>query len=130
MTLTSELASAMAEVTEGGTAHFGHRQHIHLAYLAAHRYGADQAPDIMCDWIRQIASAHGVPGKYHATITIAWAKLVAGHVGEDQAADFASFADRYPALLDKTLLSRHYRARTLGSAAARASWVEPDLAGW
>jgi len=44
--------------------------------------------------------------------------------------DFASFADRYPALLDKRLLARHYTARTLASPAARTGWAEPDLASF
>ena len=41
--------------------------------------------------------------------------------------DFASFAERYPGLLDKRLLTRHYTARTLASPAARTGWVDPDL---
>jgi hypothetical protein len=41
--------------------------------------------------------------------------------------DFAGFADRYPALLDKRLLARHYTARVLASPAARTGWAEPDL---
>jgi hypothetical protein len=129
--LSAELASALAEVTEGGSTRFGHRQHIHLAYLAAHRYGQDATADVMRDWITQIAAAHGVPGKYHETITVAWARLVALHVtGDPDAGDFAAFAARYPALLDKDLLARHYSAATLGSARARAGWVPPDLADW
>jgi hypothetical protein len=41
--------------------------------------------------------------------------------------DFAAFAGHHPALLDKRLLTRFYRASTLASPAARAGWVEPDL---
>jgi hypothetical protein len=43
-------------------------------------------------------------------------------------ADFAAFAARYPALLDKRLLSRHYRSTTLAGARAHREWAEPDLA--
>jgi len=35
--------------------------------------------------------------------------------------------ERHPALLDKSLLSRHYSSRTLASPPARTGWVEPDL---
>jgi hypothetical protein len=42
-------------------------------------------------------------------------------------ADFAVFAERNPALLDKRLLSRHYRSSTLAAGPARHGWVEPDL---
>jgi len=118
----------MAEVTAPGV-RFGHRQHIHLAFLAARRYGADRTPEVMCDWIRQVAAAHGMPERYHATMTIAWARIVAGHVSADPSiGDFAAFADAYPPLLDKNLLARHYRPATLSSADARAGWVAPDLA--
>jgi len=46
--------------------------------------------------------------------------------------DFDAFAERYPALLDKRLLTRHYTSAALASPQARADWVEPDLAafGW
>jgi hypothetical protein len=30
-------------------------------------------------------------------------------------------------LLDKRLLTRHYRSSTLAAAPARSGWVEPDL---
>jgi hypothetical protein len=54
--------------------------------------------------------------------------VVAHHLaaGPDRA-DFDAFADANPALLDKRLLSRHYRSSTLASGPARRAWVEPDL---
>ena len=55
-------------------------------------------------------------------------EIVAHHVDADpDCADFGTFARRNPALLDKRLLSRHYRSSTLAAAAARRGWVEPDL---
>ncbi len=126
--LSPPLAAALAEVTTQGV-RFGHRQHIHLAFLAARRYGPGRTPEVMCDWIGQIAAAHGMPERYHATMTIAWARIVAGHVSADPSiSDFAAFADAYHPLLDKDLLARHYTAAALGSAAARVGWVAPDLA--
>ena len=38
------------------------------------------------------------------------------------------FAERFPALLSKRLLTQHYRPATLASHQAKADWVEPDLA--
>jgi hypothetical protein len=122
------LAAALAEVT-GRSGRFGHRQHVHLAFLAARQHGTDRAASVMCDWIGQVARQHGAPQKYHATMTMAWARLVAYHVAGDPAAsDFSAFAALYPALLDKDLLARHYAGPTLQSDAARAAWVPPDLA--
>lgn len=125
--MTSELAGIMAEIAEGGQ-RFGHRQHIQLAFIAGRRHGAAAVSDLMRGWIREIAAAHGAPHKYHETITVAWARLVAHHVAADPGmTDFDQFAKRYPALLDKTLLGRHYSPSLLGSAAARTAWVAPDL---
>jgi hypothetical protein len=124
--LSPELTALMSEVT-GTEGRFGHRQHVHLAFLAARRYGQARAGSVLCDWITQIAAAHGTPGKYHATMTIAWAEIVAHHVAADlAAADFATFASRHPGLFDKSLLVRHYTAAVLGSSQARTGWVPPD----
>ena len=69
------------------------------------------------------------PQKYNATITRAWTEIVGHHVAADPAVtDFGEFANRYPALLDKRLLSRHYSSVLLASATARREWVAPDVA--
>jgi hypothetical protein len=126
--LDPELAAALSAVT-GPDGRFGHREHVHLAFLAARRHGSQRAPEVMCDWIGQIARHHGAPQKYHATMTIAWAMLVAYHVaGDPSVTDFGVFTALHPALLDKGLLARHYADPTLWSDAARAAWVAPDLA--
>lgn len=41
-------------------------------------------------------------------------------LGQPQAEHLAAFADRYPALLSKRLLTRHYSSATLASSQARA----------
>ena len=125
--LPAELASALAEiVTPEGS--FRHREHIHLAYLAVQRHGADRAAGVVSGWIRQLAAYQRAPQKFNVTVTRAWTEIVAHHLAAGPpAADFASFADRHPALLDKRLLTRHYTARTLASPAARTGWAEPDL---
>jgi hypothetical protein len=106
----------------------GHPAHVELAFVAARRYGEEDGAAVMCGWIRQIAAAHGRADRYHETMTIAWARLVAHHVAADPGTyDFGAFAARYPTLLDKNLLSAHYSSAALGSAEARAHWVAPDL---
>jgi len=122
-----ELAAILPVIT-GPTGQFRHRQHIHLAFWAVRRYGMPSATDRVCDWIRQVATYQDAPQKYHHTVSRAWMELVAHHVASDpDSPDFDVFTTRYPALLDKRLLSRHYRSATLASAQARRSWVEPDL---
>jgi len=128
--LPADLAAALAEIVPPGGA-FRHREHIHLAYLAVQRHGAGRAAGVVSGWIRQLAAYQRVPQKFNATVTRAWTELVAYHMAAaPPGTDFASFADRYPALLDKRLLARHYTARTLASPAARTGWAEPDLASF
>ena len=123
----AELAALLAEIVPSGGS-FRHREHIHLAYLAVQRHGAHRAVALISAWIRQLAGYQRAPQKFNATVTRAWTEIVAHHMAAaPSATDFASFADRYPALLDKRLLTRHYTARTLASPAARTGWAEPDL---
>jgi hypothetical protein len=126
--IPAELASLLADIVPPGGG-FGHRQHIHLAYMTVRKHGTSEAVTRISTWIRYIAAHQKAPQKYNATMTRAWTQIVGQHVQADPAAaDFAAFAARHPALLDKRLLSQHYSAATLASAAARGGWVEPDLA--
>jgi len=123
----AELAAILPEVT-GPSGQFRHRQHIHLAFLAVRRYGMPEATTRICEWIQRIAAYERAPQKYHHTVSRAWVEIVAHHVDADpDCADFGIFAARHPALLDKRLLTRHYRSSTLAAAPARRDWVEPDL---
>ena len=117
----------MAEVT-ATTKRFGHREHVHLTWLAVRRVGVPAAVALVSDGIQRTARYAGVPQKYHATITRAWVELVGHHAAERSEDDFTAFADHHPALLDKRLLGRFYRPATLASPQARTGWVEPDLA--
>jgi hypothetical protein len=122
-----ELAAILPAIT-GPVGQFRHRQHINLAFLAVQRYGMPAAVGKICTWIRHIAAYERAPQKYHHTVSRAWVEMVAHHAGaEPDVADFDLFARRNPALLDKRLLSRHYRSATLASGPARDGWVEPDL---
>jgi hypothetical protein len=121
----AELAGILAEIVPGPGG-FGHRQHVQLAFIASRRYGTTRAPGLVAGWIRHL-TAHA-PHKYHATVTRAWAEIVARHVaGDPSVADFAVFVERHPALLDKRLLLRHYSSRALASPRAKAGWAEPDV---
>jgi hypothetical protein len=122
-----ELAAILPGIT-GPTGQFRHRQHINLAFYAVRRFGMPEAVGKICIWIQQIAAYERAPQKYHHTVSRAWVEMVAHHVAADpDCADFETFARRNPALLDKRLLSRHYRSSTLAAEPARRGWVEPDL---
>jgi hypothetical protein len=125
--LPPELAAILTEIVPPGGG-FGHREHIHLAYLAVQRHGAARAPEVVAGWIRHLAAYQRAPQKFHATVTQAWVEIVAHHMAAAPAGSgFAAFAARYPALLDKRLLTRHYSSRALASPAAKTGWLEPDL---
>lgn len=122
-----ELAGLLGEIVEPGRG-FGHREHINLAFLAVRRYGMPAAVDKVSGWLRQITAYQRAPQKYHHTVSRAWVEAVAHHVAGDPACTrFEAFTERHPGLLDKRLLSRHYRATTLAAGPARHGWVEPDL---
>jgi hypothetical protein len=124
----AELAELLGHVVPGGGG-FGHRQHVHLAFLTVREHGTATAITKISRWIRHIAAYERAPQKYNATMTRAWTEIVGHHVDADRTvADFGEFADRYPALLDKRLLRRHYSSAVLASPASRHEWVAPDLA--
>ncbi|GAA3367650.1 hypothetical protein GCM10020367_66090 [Streptomyces sannanensis] len=122
----SPFAALMAQVMADAE-RFGHRQHIHLTWLAIRQYGTTAAIDLVSDGIQATARRAGVPQKYNVTVSRAWVELVGHHVAASDSADFDAFADQHPDLLDKQLLSRFYRPETLSGASARVGWVEPDL---
>jgi hypothetical protein len=130
--MPAELAAILAEIVPPGGS-FGHREHVHLAFVAVRRYGPQRAAGVMSGWIQHLAAYQRAPQKYHATVTRAWVEIVAHHMAAaPPGTGFAAFADRYPPLLDKRLLTRHYSSRALASPAAKTGWLEPDLAafGW
>jgi hypothetical protein len=107
---------------------FGHRQHVHLTWLAVRQCGVPAAIDLVSDGIQRTARYAHAPQKYHATVSRAWVELVGHHAAARGEADFTAFADHNAALLDKRLLTRFYRPATLASGAAKTGWVEPDRA--
>ena len=128
--LPAELDAILAEIVPPG-GHFGHREHIQLAYIAVQRYGLDRAAGAVAAWIRHLAAYQRAPQKFHTTVTRAWVEIVAHHMAAAPAgSDFATFAAAYPPLFDKRLLTRHYSSRALASPAAKTGWLEPDLAAF
>jgi hypothetical protein len=126
--VTDPELTAILEAIVGPDGAFRHRQHVNLTFLAVRRHGMPTAVDKVCEWIQQIAAYERHPQKYHHTVSRAWVELIAHHVDADpDCAAFDRFAERHPALLDKRLLSRHYRSATLAGPRARRGWVEPDV---
>jgi hypothetical protein len=108
---------------------FGHREHIHLTWLAVRRHGTSAATTLVSQGIQRTARYAGAPRKYHETISRAWVELVGHHtVEEPECVAFDAFVDRNPALLDKRLIARFYHPATLATDQARTGWLPPDRA--
>ncbi len=114
-------------MSSDGHGAFGHREHLHLAFDAVRHHGMPGAVAAVCERIQQIAAYRRAPQKYHRTVSQAWVELVAHHATAMPTAGFDDLLHRYPALLDKRLLTRHYRSATLAGERARCEWVAPDL---
>jgi hypothetical protein len=109
-----------------GTGRFGHREHVHLTWLAVRHFGPARAVGVISDGIQRTARYEGAPQKYNATVSRAWVELIAHHVAEGAEDEFGRFVSQHTALLDKRLLLRFYRSTTLAGRRARVGWVEPD----
>lgn len=115
----------MAQVMEGAS-RFGHREHVHLTWLAVREYGVAEATRIVSDGIQTTARYAGHPQKYNATVSRAWVELVGFHHAAQPSAAFDDFIASNPDLMDKRLLTRFYHPATLATTAARGGWVAPD----
>jgi hypothetical protein len=106
---------------------FRHRDHVRATYLCLRDEGYPRGADAIESIIRNFAAAVGTAEKFHVTLTLAWARLVALHVAEDPGRDFEEFIARCAQLEDKMLPLRHYSRERLFSSIARERWREPDL---
>jgi hypothetical protein len=106
---------------------FRHRDHLRLAWLYLEGREPAEAERLMAEGIRRYAAHLGAASKYHHTITLFWMRAVAAERSRCREGRFEAFLGACPGLLDKELIRRHYSAERLGSADARAGFIEPDL---
>jgi hypothetical protein len=104
---------------------FSHRDHMRLAFIYACRGGVEAAV-AGARRIREFAADAGAPGKYHETLTVAWARIIAHLVAGSPGVPFPAFVSAHPELQDRGLLLRHYSEPRLWSEEARARFLEPD----
>ena len=107
---------------------FHHREHLRVAWLYLKSTDASRAAELMSEGIRRFANHHGATQKYHHTLTLAWLRLVAAALVETpEGCTFERFLSAHPELRDTNVLAKYYSKELLQSAAARETWVEPDL---
>ncbi len=102
---------------------FHHCDHLRVTYLYLRQFGEAGTRERLGPAILRYATAKGAAGKYHETITLAWIRLVAAALENN---DFDAMLSAHPELLDKRLLDRYYSTAALQSPEARERWVEPD----
>lgn len=104
-----------------------HTAHVRMGYLMFQKYGSKEAPTRIATGIRRYNESKSNPTGYHETITVAFARLIASHIGQGQEADWEAFQASHPDLLKANVLERYYTRERLFSAEARAGFIEPDL---
>jgi hypothetical protein len=63
------LLSELMEEVMASAGRFGHRQHVHLTWLAVRRCGTAAAIGLISDGIQGAARYAGAPQKYNATVS-------------------------------------------------------------
>lgn len=107
---------------------FHHREHLRVAWLCLKSSDATRAAERTSAGIRRYANQHGVPEKYHHTLTLFWMRLVAVALVETpEGSRFEDFLAAHGELSDKNLPAKYYSKDLLDGQAARQGWVEPDL---
>jgi hypothetical protein len=105
---------------------FGHAAHVRAAYLYLRQADFVGALDRMRRAIRNYATHHGKPDRYHETITVAYVALIQQHLCERGPGDgWESFTRGNPELLDPNLLSQFYSRGEIESAIARKIFLLP-----
>jgi hypothetical protein len=109
---------------------FDHAAHVRVGWWYLRHHPLGEAIDRFGRALRAFATAHGAPGKYHETMTVAWMLVIAERLAAVPDLDWPAFAARHPELFaTPSLLARYYTADTLGSERARRSFVMPDRGG-
>lgn len=122
----------LSAVDAGTVQPWDHRAHLRVAWLANLCGDPHAGMAIACDRIRRAveAGAGRKNAQFHATMTYFWVRMVQAAVWASQGAtaDFRTFLLMHPCLFNGGLWRSYYSAARMGSPAAAACVVAPDLA--
>lgn len=121
---------AALEATTLPAAEFTHRNHLRAAWLYLAKHPLPEAAMCCALSIQKYATALGVPGKFHLTLTLAFMHIVAELRGQHSVDDWEAFLAVCPQLERdaQQLIGRHYSEALLQSERARKTFVPPDRA--
>jgi len=125
-----DFAAAIESCTIAGS-DFHHADHIRLAWIYLREHPLIEAIDRFTTSLKRFAAHHGVPEKYHETIT--WAYLLLIHERLQRGGASATWDEFRTANADllawkPSILERYYATATLQSDVARRVFVLPSLA--
>jgi hypothetical protein len=126
MTFTDPLVVAFESRTVDPSK-FRHKEHLYVAWVYLRALPLEEALARYVKHLRALATALGVPGKYHATMTWAYLLLLDAAMQEFPDASFEELLANKPALLDHKSGAIYdvYDASELATEAARARFVLP-----
>ncbi len=128
--MTAEEHAAFTAFRAGSlsTDAFHHPDHVRMAWVYVREFGLAAAMKQFADDLQRFAVAKGVPGLFHATITVAYLSILAERVAMRPAATWEEFAAAHPDLLrwKPGVLDGYYSPERLWSPAARAQFLLPD----
>lgn len=112
-------------------AHFGHREHLYVAWCYLRMLPVEDALARYMKGLREVVRVLGVPEKLHVTMTWGYLVLLAEAMHSMPGAPFDALMEANPRLLTggKALLEEHWSAEELASPAARARFVLPRHPG-
>jgi hypothetical protein len=106
---------------------FRHREHVRLTWIYLTREPADVVANRLCRSLLALATSHGVPDRFHHTLTVAWVRIIDAARRAHPGLRFDALVERCPFLLDKDAPLAFYTRERLYSEAARKLWVDPNL---
>ena len=123
-----ELIAGFESCTLDGAA-FTHAAHVRAAWWYLRQDSFAGALARFSTALRTFATSKGAAGKYHETMTVAYMALIAERLEQTPDLDWDHFIARYPELLARDLLARHYPEAILTSDLARRVFLLPPRGG-
>ena len=108
---------------------FTHEAHVRAAWHCLRQAPFPEALLRFSRALRRFATQQGQASKYHETITVASAALIAERMYETPSLEWEAFAVRHPDLFVRqpSILTSYYTPEMLASQRARTTFVLPDL---
>jgi hypothetical protein len=122
-----DFAAAVEACTLAGS-EFHHADHVRLAWIYLRERPVLEAVERFTSTLRRFATHHGVPGKYHETITWAYVLLIHERMQRASGATWGEFKAANADLFawKPSILEQYYSADTLRSELARRVFILPD----